>query len=193
MYTVDFHGNEITVTVTAKASVVRRWLSATLFFRRLYLFRNRLVVGLGVQWTPGEKDPPVDTLQICIGSRCLIFQLGHAYRVPMILRNFLLNRNHTFVGFWNHSDRRKLESSKHRLHMCKDPIDLRRHVGEEIRRDSVEDIVEKVLGYEMERRTEISMSDWGKVTLSHDQVRYASLDAHCAFLIGKLIRAWNIR
>ncbi|XP_061350307.1 uncharacterized protein LOC133295483 [Gastrolobium bilobum] len=188
IYTVDFHGNEINVTVTAKASVVRKWLSTTLFFRRRDLFENRFVVGLGVQWTPGGRelpDPPADTLQLCVGSRCLIFRL----RVPLILRKFLLNPNHTFVGFWNSLDRNKLESSEHRLRMYEDPIDLRRHVGEDLRQASVRDIVEDVLGYEVERGTEISRSNWGKVILSHKQVRYATVDAYCAFLIGKLIRA----
>ncbi|GAU50478.1 hypothetical protein TSUD_409630 [Trifolium subterraneum] len=124
-YTVNLHGNEIIVTVTSVASVVRKWLNAALFFRRSYIQQNRLIVGLGVQWTPGGRDPPADTLQLCIGRRCLIFQLAHATYVPRILRNFLRNRNYTFVGFWNHSDRRKLKSPELQLEMYRDPLDLR--------------------------------------------------------------------
>ncbi|MCI34765.1 3-5 exonuclease/nucleic acid binding protein, partial [Trifolium medium] len=91
VYTVNLHGNEIKVTVTAVASVVRKWLHSALFFRRRYIRQNRLIVGLGVQWSPGAGilDPPADTLQLCIGRRCLIFQLAHATYVPKNLQNFL--------------------------------------------------------------------------------------------------------
>jgi len=52
-YTVNIHENEIKVTVTAVASVIRRWISTTLFlFRRRYLQPNCLVAGLDIQWTP---------------------------------------------------------------------------------------------------------------------------------------------
>jgi hypothetical protein len=57
VYTVNLHGNKIKVTVTAAASVVRKWIYTTLFFNRRDIHQNRFVVGLGVQWTPGGRDP----------------------------------------------------------------------------------------------------------------------------------------
>ncbi|XP_041998266.1 uncharacterized protein LOC121748114 [Salvia splendens] len=51
--------------------------------------RGRLVAGLGVQWVSGHAA----TLQICVGSRCLIFQLHHADLCPDVLRGFLLDSN----------------------------------------------------------------------------------------------------
>ncbi|PNX82230.1 polynucleotidyl transferase ribonuclease H-like superfamily protein [Trifolium pratense] len=200
VYTVNLHGNEIKVTVTAVASVVRKWIFTTLFFNRRDLQRNRLVVGLGVQWTPGGRDPPADTLQLCVGRRCLIFQLAHATYVPKSLRNFLLNRNHTFVGFWNHSDRRKLKTSDQRFEMYRDPLDLRLYAeaeaeddddDEDLARASVDEIVEKCLGYEIEQSGEIGRSDWDDEVLSDEQVVYASVDAYCAFRIGKNVKAWR--
>ncbi|XP_027338270.1 exonuclease mut-7 homolog [Abrus precatorius] len=196
IYTVDLDGTNISVTVTATASVVRRWLSSTLYFRRHYVYFNQLVVGLGVQWTPGGADPPPDTLQLCIGRRCLIFQIAHADSVPKILRTLLQHPYHTFVGFWNHSDRRKLAISKHCLDMLKDPLDLRLYAetedDEDLTRASVEEIAEKCLGFEVEQRREISTSYWYEQCLSDDQVVYAAVDAYCAFLLGRNIRAWEV-
>ncbi|GAU23103.1 hypothetical protein TSUD_305500 [Trifolium subterraneum] len=97
--------------------------------------------------------------------------------------------------FWNNSDRRKLESSAHRLEMCRDPIDLRYHVVAE--KDdgdvSINEIVEKCLGYNIEReqRREIFRSEWDNEYLSRDQVVFACIDAYCAFRIGKNIKAWR--
>ncbi|CAJ1963137.1 unnamed protein product [Sphenostylis stenocarpa] len=195
IYTVEVAGDYVTVTVTSTASVVRRWLSTTLHLRRHYVLLERLVVGLGVQWTPGGSDPPADTLQLCVGHRCLIFQLTQADSVPRKLRTFLNHRSHIFVGFWNRSDRRKLEYSEHSLDMSSDPLDLRyfaeTETDESLVKDSVEKIVQKCLGYEVQQRREISMSDWDRKHLSDDQVAYATVDAYCAFLVGRNSRVWN--
>ncbi|KAG5011704.1 hypothetical protein JHK82_023896 [Glycine max] len=190
IYTVCLAENYITVTVTASASVVKRWLSSTLYFNRYFVDQERLVVGLGVQWTRGGHDPPPDTLQLCVGRRCLIFQLAHADYVPESLRTFLNDPSHTFVGFWNHSDRLKLACSEHELEMAMDPLDLRL-CFESLTRDSVETIVAKCLGYRVPQRRDISVSAWYVEYLSNDQVAYATVDAFCAFLIGRNIRAWQ--
>ncbi|KAI4344764.1 hypothetical protein L6164_011955 [Bauhinia variegata] len=195
-FIVHLHGTEINVTVTANSSVVRKWISSTLYLRRhvLYCF----VVGLGVQWTPGGRDAPADVLQLCVGRRCLIFQLAHADYVPNALRKFLSDSRFTFVGFHNHSDRQKLLISKHRLEMVKNPLDLRLSVESQddeidLTSASVEKIVKECLGFDgVSLRREISMSDWDDEVLSNDQVLQACLDAHCAFEIGKNIKAWCI-
>ncbi|XP_014517375.1 exonuclease mut-7 homolog [Vigna radiata var. radiata] len=196
LYIIDVDGDYVRVIVTSTASVVRRWISTILYLRRRHVYMQRLVVGLGVQWTPGGSDPPADTLQLCVGRYCLIFQLAHADSVPRKLRMFLNNSSHTFVGFWNHSDRRMLEHSEHRLHMRRDPLDLRYFAetenDENLVQDSVEEIVEKCLGYIVEQRREISMSHWDRKYLSEEQVAYATVDAYCAFLVGRNSRVWNV-
>ncbi|XP_010446239.1 PREDICTED: uncharacterized protein LOC104729038 [Camelina sativa] len=89
-YFVDFFGEEFTVAVTSDPSVISHDV----------LFHNRfsshpLVVGVGVQWTPpgyysdfysssgGYYDPPADTLQLCVGNRCIIIQLSHCNRLTV--------------------------------------------------------------------------------------------------------------
>ncbi|XP_045787875.1 uncharacterized protein LOC123883181 [Trifolium pratense] len=200
LYDVNLHGTVINVIVTAAASVVRRWINSTLSLHRRDLERNCLIVGLGVQWTPCGRNSPADTLQLCIGRRCLILQLFHANRISTTLRTFLRNPDFTFVGFWNHSDRRKLESSEHRFEMCRDPLDLRYYAvaeddddDQDLSRAPIHKIVEKYLGYdvELELSREIGRSDWDDEYLSHDQVVYASIDAYCAFRIGKNTKAWR--
>lgn len=195
VYTVEIDGTDVTVTVTASAAVVRRWLNTTLYIHRPHVYRDRLVVGLGVQWTPGRADLSADTLQLCVGRRCLIFQLANADIVPRRLRTFLLNPSYTFVGFWNHSDRNKLERSEHELEMWSDPLDLRLHAetedNEDLAQASVEEIVDKCLGFEVEQRGDISVSDWDR-NLTDDQVSYATVDAYCAFLIGRNSRVWEL-
>ncbi|XP_028753568.1 uncharacterized protein LOC114713145 [Neltuma alba] len=191
---VDLDETYISVTVTARAAVVRRWINTTNYLYRPYL--GRLIVGLGVQWTPGDGDAPADTLQLCVGCRCLVYQLSHSPYVPSKLRQFLMDPCNTFVGFWNHSDRLKLAISKHRLNMLRNPLDIREYVvtddGESLQGASVEEIVREYLGIDGVRmRKEISMSDWGDESLSDEQVLQVTLDAHCAFEIGKNIRAWR--
>ncbi|XP_027932930.1 Werner Syndrome-like exonuclease [Vigna unguiculata] len=190
-YSITLGENDFfNVTITANATVVKHWLATTLHNSRRYLYLNCLVVGLGVHWTPGPNNPPVDTLQLCVGRRCLIFQLAHANRVPSNLRTFLNNPNHNFVGFWNHSDRRKLKQSRFQLEMCTDPLDLRLFF-ENLAQASVEEIVQKCLGYQISQPREIGRSRWRDFLLSDDQITYAAVDAFCAFLIGRNFKIRN--
>ncbi|MED6212205.1 hypothetical protein PIB30_080979, partial [Stylosanthes scabra] len=188
---------KLNVTVTSTASVVRRWISTTLYLHRHFLHNSCLVAGLGVQWTPSayDPDPPAETLQLSVGHRCLIFQLEHANAAPQNLRNFLMDDRVTFAGFWNHSDRRKLEISWLGLMMRTDPVDLRlcteSNGGWSLKRASVNTIVEECLGFAVDQRKEISLSDWSEEFLSYEQVEYATVDAHCAFLIARDIEVWN--
>lgn len=197
IYTVDLHGTKITVTVTAFPSVVKKWLSTTLLFRRHYVRKNQLVVGLGVQWLPRRRNITAATLQICVGQCCLIFQLAQAESVPERLRRFLNDPNHTFVGFCNKSDNRKVKSSKHELEMFGDPLDLRLYAAklcnEDLAGASMEEIVKKCVGYELDQSRDIGKSDWSEENLNEDQVGYGCVDAYCAFLIGKNMKAWEFK
>ncbi|KAL7178328.1 hypothetical protein ACSBR2_031475 [Camellia fascicularis] len=195
-FIINFNGARIATTVTSTPSVVRKWLRTTLCHRRRIL--HHLVVGLGVQWLPGYRTNPAATLQLCVGRRCLIFQLLHSDSVPNLLRRFLLNPRNTFVGLWNHSDADKLLNSKHALGMFREPLDLRQHAfskvnGRSLEQASRETIVEEYLGYRGVRfDDQIGRSEWDNKDLSSMQVLQACVDSYISFLIGKDLKAWEI-
>lgn len=93
-----------------------------------------------------------------------------------------------------------MEESEHQFDLYRDPLDLRHYAealdevdDEGLARASVPEIVEKCLGFDVkdELSGEIGRSDWNDEDLSREQVVYASVDAYCAFLIGKNIKAWR--
>ncbi|CAH9127585.1 unnamed protein product [Cuscuta epithymum] len=194
-YTVDFFDTQISVTVTKAPSVVRKWISTTVYLRNRRRLFGRLVVGVGVQWSPYRgNDPPADTLQLCVGCRCLIFQLSHATTVPFVLRRFLRDESNTFVGIWTDSDQKKL-AMEHGLEIHR-LLDLRRYVetddGERLHTESVEKIVRECLGFEGVCLDQaISRSRWDAHFLSWDQVLQATVKAYVAFQIGKNEHAWR--
>ncbi|TKY72477.1 hypothetical protein E2542_SST01218 [Spatholobus suberectus] len=78
-----------------------------------------------------------------------------------------------------------------------DRLDLRLYAktehDENLTKASVEQIVEKCLGYKVERKREIGMTGWKRYKYrSNDQVVYAAVDAYCAFLIGRNSKAWEL-
>ena len=89
--------------------MVDSWLSDIyrIHGRRLH----RLIVDLDVEWRPSFNrniENPVATLQLCVGRRCLIFQLIYATHFPNSLIEFLNDEDFTFVGVGVESDVEKL-------------------------------------------------------------------------------------
>ncbi|KAL1204777.1 hypothetical protein V5N11_017386 [Cardamine amara subsp. amara] len=213
-YCVDFFGDELIVTVTPDPSVIGQWIHDVVFYSRSS--SHPLVVGVGVQWTPAGRysdpssgspysgsspggnyyDPPADTLQLCVGNRCIIIQLSHCNRVPNILHDFLADRDYTFVGVWNSQDARKLERSRHQLEIG-ELLDLRKFVTDSrgyrsLRRCSFEKIVEECMGYRGVRLDKkISRSDWSVYELCYDQIRQASIDAYVCFKLAVIDHLWE--
>ncbi|XP_021730468.1 uncharacterized protein LOC110697398 [Chenopodium quinoa] len=198
-YTITISSaHTISTTVTSHPGAARDWIHRTLYHHRRN--RHRLIIGLGVQWTPNTIsliNSPASTIQLCIGSRCLIFQLHHSLSSPRILRRILFDPRNTFVGLWSHSDAAKLLECDHKLEMMKGmPIDLRNHVfdqhGRSLQGGSIVEIAAQVLKVEIEWDRETSMSDWEVHQLSRCQVRQATVDAFVAFAIGMDVQAWKL-
>ncbi|CAN0899981.1 Bifunctional 3'-5' exonuclease/ATP-dependent helicase WRN [Linum grandiflorum] len=186
-FTLHFFDNHtIQTTVTSTPSVVRKWVRHSIHIHR-YL-RRKLVVGLGVQWR-APYNTSASTLQLCVGSRCLIFQLRHARgQIPRILERFLEDPDVTFVGIRNHSDGRMLR--KHGLEVATllDLCDVA-----DGRNLSMEGLAERVLGYEgVCKCVSVGMSNWNAKRLSDEQVLYASVDAVVSFLVGVELEAWRL-
>ncbi|CAN1155570.1 3'-5' exonuclease [Linum perenne] len=191
-FTLHFYDHKIHTTVTSTPSIVRKWIRHSLHFHR-YL-RHKLVVGLGVQWRAPYGDS-ASTLQLCIGSRCLIFQLRHAHDVPTILERFLADPDITFVGVCNHRDAQMLRDSEDFDLEVSTLLDLRNIAAESIglsKNLSMEDLAEDVLGYRgVHKPTSVGMSNWDVKWLSEEQVQYASVDAVVSFLLGIELDAWK--
>ncbi|XP_010513029.1 PREDICTED: uncharacterized protein LOC104788971 [Camelina sativa] len=188
---VGFFGQRLIVTVTHTTSVIRRWIQSIRFFSRLRL-SHPLVVGLGVQWTPGGPNPPPDTLQLCVGIRCLIIQLSHCKSMPNVLRSFLEDRTITFVGVWNSQDQDKLESFYHQLYVWR-LLDIRYYLPIWLKNSSFEKIVEERLGHRgVRKEKKICMSDWGVYKLYDDQIVQASHDVYVCCKLGVEERIWEM-
>jgi len=180
-FTVNINGTNITVTVTASASVADEWINTTVKDGALDLFHSRLEVGLSM-------DPDANTLHLCVGVRCLIFQLSRADRMSINLSHFIFSRQCKFGGFWN-GNHRNLLYSKHRLVMQRGPMDLR-WLKDGLENLSTEGIIYECLGFRVELKEEIRTSDWSQEKLSDDQVLYACVESYCAWNCGVKLDLW---
>ena len=107
---IDDDDECVETTVTASGEEVEEWLDDILRIRRRRL--RHLVVGLDVEWRPNfarGEDNPVALLQICVGRRCLVFQILHADYIPEDLSDFLSDDRFTFVGVGVDGDAERLE------------------------------------------------------------------------------------
>jgi hypothetical protein len=56
---------------------------------------------------------------------------------------------------------------------------------------SVDDTVKKCLGFRVQLKEDVMISDWSVEGLSDEQVVYASVKTHCAFRIGREFKVWH--
>ncbi|XP_047945373.1 exonuclease 3'-5' domain-containing protein 2-like [Salvia hispanica] len=192
MYTVPCDSHRVRTTVTSEPSVVRRWVHAIRHRYSFHRHSGRLVAGLGVQWVPGSAYAA--TLQLCVGSNCLIFQLSHAHRCPAVLRRFLLDPDVIRVGLWNHSDEAMLMRSEHALQV-RQLLDVR-NAARDLRGcrlgASMGELAEEILGiYGMEKDNEVGRSDWEDEDLTWEQVEYACHDVFLSFLMALKLSVWD--
>ncbi|XP_076951922.1 uncharacterized protein LOC143625485 [Bidens hawaiensis] len=102
LYDVTFFDATVTTTVTADSSAVDKWISET----EQHLIQNLLalqpvVIGLDVEWRPNRTrgdDNPISVIQLCAGTRCLVFQILHSLIIPYSLVNFLASPFYVFAG-----------------------------------------------------------------------------------------------
>ncbi|XP_019164342.1 PREDICTED: Werner Syndrome-like exonuclease [Ipomoea nil] len=185
---VQFHGINLSVTVTKRAAEVDQWVNEVVYNNRHVL--HSLIVGLDIEWHPclaGEDDNPAATLQLCVGKSCLIFQLLHKDYTPQSLLAFLANPRFIFVGVGVRDDAEKLLRD-HGL-VVENVADLRWvAVGvsgsEHFMRMGLKRMSLEVLGWVMEKPLEVTLSDWDSKTLTFPQIEYGSIDAFVSLEIG---------
>ncbi|KAK1682342.1 hypothetical protein QYE76_043190 [Lolium multiflorum] len=190
-YTVRVLDRRVAALATAHPGDARRWICKTRWLHYPLLCSARLVVGLGVQWTPVRGrgragTPPPATLQLCVGHRCLVFHLAqvHPDAVPAALHRFLADPRVVFVGYGSAYDRRMLRDH-YGLHVqC--GRDLRALTG--MGNASVDLMAQRFLGYHgITKPVSVAMSAWHAPRLSVEQVEYACVDAYLAFRLAVLL------
>ncbi|KAK9070374.1 hypothetical protein SSX86_010776 [Deinandra increscens subsp. villosa] len=189
LYTITFFQHTISTIVTNSPFHVDSWIAD---IQRLHPFRH---VGLDVEWRPSfapNVQNPVATLQLCVGDRCLVFQIFHSPRIPQSLINFLGNPNYTFTGVGIENDVAKLMQDYNIRVYC--TADLGKLAADvygvrEYMNAGIKDLTSWILGREMEKPRSITLSGWDNRRLTPPQVQYASLDAFLSFEIGRVLFA----
>ncbi|XP_037467778.1 Werner Syndrome-like exonuclease [Triticum dicoccoides] len=185
---VDFEDDVITATVTSSGDAVKAWLRQIRYvYRWVY---HKLIVGLDVEWRPsyGRAQNPVALLQLCVGRRCLVFQLLHADFVPRALHRFLANPDFRFVGVGVQDDADRL-SNDYGLEVA-NAVDLRNLAADEMRRPwlrqaGLKGVAGVVMGANLNKPRRVRMGPWDACRLSQEQIQYASIDAFVSFEVGR--------
>ncbi|XP_027351310.1 Werner Syndrome-like exonuclease [Abrus precatorius] len=195
LYDVTFYSDTIHTLLTSEPSLVDSWISDILRIHRRRL--RHLIVGLDVEWRPNTQrnmQNPVATLQLCVGRRCLVFQILFAQFMPESLISFLGDRNLTFVGVGIEEDVEKLLEDYSLL--VANFVDLRSLAAEklgeqELNRAGVKTLGLRVLGREVHKPQWITRSRWDNRWLTAEQVQYAALDAFVSFEVGRRLSSLN--
>ncbi|KAG8376244.1 hypothetical protein BUALT_Bualt09G0042900 [Buddleja alternifolia] len=189
-YSIPFYGEKIHVTVAKKSIHVQEWIFNVLQFygRRLH----KIFVGLDTEWRPNfapEDDHPVAIIQLCIGHHCLIFQLLHADCIPHALHAFLGDPRFTFCGVGVQEDVKKLYD--HHGLRVESTMDLNEVAGLKCGRThrymGLKKMAMAVLGKEMMKPKEVTLSAWDAMDLDVNQVEYAAIDAIVSFQLASVL------
>ncbi|KAF3633455.1 putative Werner syndrome ATP-dependent helicase -like protein [Capsicum annuum] len=135
-----------------------------------------------------EENHPVALLQLCVGRRCLLFQLLHKDAIPRFLVDFLMDPNFKFVGVRVKRDAEKLLRD-HKMFVA-NTVDLNQ-LALSIYREEVygklglKRMAKEVLGKVMEKPLNVTLSKWDAEELAYEQVEYAAIDAFVLFEIRK--------
>ena len=188
-YDVTFFNDKINTLVTATPYYVNQWISRIerIHSRRLH----NLVVGLDIEWRPNQNtnmENQVAVLQLCVGRRCLIFQIMHAHFTPKSLLKFLSNPNYIFVCVGVNNDVSKLWRD-YRIKVGR-TADLRALAvqafnANELKTAGLKGLTRWVLGKDFAKPKYVTMSRWDNGWLTLAQVQYACVDAFLSFEIGR--------
>ncbi|KAI5000285.1 Werner Syndrome-like exonuclease [Hordeum vulgare subsp. vulgare] len=186
---VAFGQDHVHTTLTSSGDVVDEWLGLVYHIHRRRL--DRLVVGLDVEWRPslrGLPPGPVALLQLCVGRRCLVFQIFRADYVPDSLFHFLADARFTFVGVGVFGDAQKL--SAHYGLQVANTVDLRHLAASALGkpalcRTGLQGLVWQVMGVWPEKPYHVRVSAWDAPWLTREQLQYACADAFASFEVGR--------
>lgn len=193
LWKVRFWNDDIEATVTPKAGTAEFWIREICHHHRRRINKQELVVGLDTEWClPSSENghQKVAVLQLCVGRRCLVFQLCHNYGIPSALVEFLGDKRITFVGKEVATDATKLlqnygllvanvrDVSRMAANKYEDPVYLRFGLSK---------LVFNILNVGMEKPREITMSEWDREVLSEKQIQYAAIDGFVSCKLGVVL------
>lgn len=185
---VKFSDTSIQTTATSSSVIVDRWISRIIDIHHWRL--SNLVVGLDIEWLPyypPNDRNPVAIMQVCVGRRCLIFQLLHADSIPESLANFLANPYFTFVGVGVEDDAKKLlEDYKLRVERTLDLADAAaaKYEFDGYKYRGLKKLAKELIGKNMVKPKHVTLSAWDTRDLSLEQIEYACIDAYVSFELG---------
>lgn len=195
IYDVTFHDEHIKTTVTSNTSVVDCWIDEILRIHQRNL--HNLIVGLDTEWCfditkKGPQPQPIAVLQLCIGHRCLIFQIHRAnYLIPQSLAKFLGNSNFTFVGVGIETDAKKLKEDCE-LHVAStmdvSTMAATKFDDKSMKQMGLKGMARELLQKNMEKPKRIKLSRWHSKYLSAAQIEYACVDAFVSFELGMFLK-----
>ncbi|EXC30705.1 Werner Syndrome-like exonuclease [Morus notabilis] len=187
--------DNVTVLITNDPLMVDSWIAD---IERIHRWRlDRLVVGLDIEWRPyyvfSGYSNPVAVLQLCVGRRCLVFQILYAPYVPYSLYEFFQNNYYTFVGVGIEGDVEKLEA-EHGLRV-ENAADIGHIAAEQYGHDGLKNagmrrLAMLILNLVIDKPMEVTLSAWDSLNLSFPQIRYAAADAFVSFEMGRVLQAW---
>ncbi|KAI3788225.1 hypothetical protein L2E82_00982 [Cichorium intybus] len=194
---VSFYEDKIFTTVTKDPNYVDAWISETIENSN----GRRLVIGMDAEWRPSwvrGVENRVAILQLCVGHRCLIFQIIHAPYIPQSLIDFLNNPSYTITGVGIQDDAEKLvrhyslgrEAYGQRL--AANVMELgwlaaQMHGDENMKRLGLKRMAGMFLGKEPKKPKRVTLSNWDNRWLSPKQIDYACIDAFLSFEIGRVL------
>ncbi|KAF5194926.1 Werner syndrome-like exonuclease [Thalictrum thalictroides] len=173
-YTVNIFGTSINTTVTSNPFVVDRFIrNIHNTFGAHYGQIDPIIIGLDVEtrppYGPGENRPA--TIQLCVDGNCLIFQIIHASYIPDSLSElFECGGSFCFVGVGVREDARKL-MTHYNLHVA-NVVELGSFAAEreqrnELKNFSLKNLTKEIVGWEIEKPRQITMSRWDVRTLTY--------------------------
>ncbi|XVF36973.1 hypothetical protein REPUB_Repub19eG0104900 [Reevesia pubescens] len=147
----------------------------------------------------GEK--PYDLLQLCVGSHCLLTQICPYTPMPRVLKDFLYDNRTIVVGVGIEKIAKKLEKDRQDDGlMIRRRVELRNEAekcfaGNNFERCSLEELAKVVLGGSDDEVVFVKPKKikwWGErigqgfmyKSLSHEMIKYASVEAFLASKMG---------
>ncbi|CAM0956183.1 unnamed protein product [Alopecurus aequalis] len=154
--------------------------------------RHCLIVGLDTECLQNEDGKPryqIAVLQLCIGDRCLVYQIHRAkYIVPAELEDFLANPDFCFVVVGVGEDVKRLQDD------CKlkvaHTMDLPQVAAvvlgrPDLQQAGLQKLALEVMDTLIAKPKQVTMSSWAEPDLSSEQISYACIDAFVSFDVGR--------